>query len=45
MIEIKDLCKSFGNNQVLKGITTTIHKGEVVVVIGCLLYTSDAADD
>ncbi len=34
MIEIKDLCKSFGNNQVLKGITTTIHKGEVVVVIG-----------
>ena len=34
MIEIKDLCKSFGNNQILKGITTTIHKGEVVVVIG-----------
>lgn len=34
MIEIKDLYKSFGNNQVLKGINTTIHKGEVVVVIG-----------
>ncbi len=34
MIEVKDLTKSFGDNQVLKGITTTIHKGEKVVVIG-----------
>ncbi len=34
MIEIKDLNKTFGNNHVLKGITTTIKKGEVVVVIG-----------
>nr|WP_317357394.1 amino acid ABC transporter ATP-binding protein [uncultured Tyzzerella sp.] len=34
MIEIKDLYKSFGNNQVLKGVNTTIHKGEVVVIIG-----------
>ena len=34
MIEIKNLNKSFGNNHVLKGVTTTIHKGEVVVVIG-----------
>ena len=34
MIEIKDLNKTFGNNHVLKGITTTIEKGEVVVVIG-----------
>ncbi|WP_250278034.1 amino acid ABC transporter ATP-binding protein [[Clostridium] colinum] len=34
MIEIKNLSKSFGNNQVLKGVTTTITKGEVVVVIG-----------
>ncbi len=34
MIEIKNLNKSFGNNHVLKGITTNIEKGEVVVVIG-----------
>ncbi len=34
MIEIKNLNKNFGNNHVLKGVTTTIHKGEVVVVIG-----------
>ena len=34
MIEIEDLNKTFGNNHVLKGITTTIKKGEVVVVIG-----------
>ena len=34
MIKVKDLCKSFGNNKVLTGITTHIKKGEVVVIIG-----------
>ncbi|MDD6012464.1 MAG: amino acid ABC transporter ATP-binding protein [Oscillospiraceae bacterium] len=34
MIEVVNLCKSFGDNQVLKNITTTIEKGEKVVVIG-----------
>ena len=34
MIEVKNLKKSFGNNQVLRGIDVEIHKGEVVVVIG-----------
>ncbi len=34
MIEVVNLCKSFGNTQVLKNITTTIKKGEKVVVIG-----------
>src|SRR5690625_6272520 len=34
MIEIKDLHKSFGENEVLKGITTTIEEKEVVCVIG-----------
>ena len=34
MIEVKDLQKSFVELQVLKGITTTIEKGERVVVIG-----------
>ncbi|MBF0009667.1 amino acid ABC transporter ATP-binding protein [Enterococcus casseliflavus] len=34
MLDIQDLHKNFGSNQVLKGITTTIDQGEVVVVIG-----------
>lgn len=34
MLDIQDLHKTFGSNQVLKGITTTIEQGEVVVVIG-----------
>lgn len=34
MLEIKDLSKSFGENHVLKGINTTISKGEVVAIIG-----------
>ncbi len=33
-IQIYDLHKSFGPLEVLKGITTTIHRGEVVCVIG-----------
>lgn len=34
LLEVIDLHKSFGKNEVLKGISTTIHKGEKVVVIG-----------
>lgn len=34
IIRIQDLHKSFGDNEVLKGITTAIHKGDVVAVIG-----------
>ena len=34
LLEVEDLHKSFGDLQVLRGITTTIRKGEVVVVIG-----------
>lgn len=34
MIEIKKLGKSFGQLEVLKDITHTIHQGEVVVIIG-----------
>lgn len=34
MIEVKNLCKNFGDNHVLNGITETIKKGEKVVVIG-----------
>lgn len=34
MIEIKDLCKTFGDNIVLKDLTMTIKTGETKVVIG-----------
>lgn len=34
LFEIKGLKKNFGDLEVLKGIHTTIRKGEVVVVIG-----------
>lgn len=34
MIEVNNLCKSFGKLNVLNGITTEIKKGEVVVIIG-----------
>ena len=34
IIEVKGLKKSFGKNEILKGITTEIHKGEVVVILG-----------
>lgn len=34
LIEVKNLRKAFGKNEVLTGITTEIKKGEVVVIIG-----------
>lgn len=34
MIDVIDLQKSFGKNEVLKGINITINKGDIVVVIG-----------
>jgi len=34
VIEVKNLCKSFGDNQVLCGINEVIQKGEKVAIIG-----------
>ncbi len=34
LLKIEGLTKSFGNLEVLKGVSTEIHKGEVVVMIG-----------
>ena len=34
MIQITNIHKAFGSNQVLKGIDLTIHKGKVVVILG-----------
>ena len=34
IIRTENLCKSFGKLEVLKGISTSIHRGEVVSIIG-----------
>ena len=34
MIEVKNLCKSFGKHDVLKNIDYTIEKGEKIVIVG-----------
>ena len=34
LFEIRNLCKSFGETEVLKNISTTISQGEVVVIVG-----------
>lgn len=34
LIEVKGLCKSFGELEVLKNVDVTVHKGEKVAVIG-----------
>lgn len=34
VLEIKDIEKSFGDNHVLKGISLSVNKGEVVTIIG-----------
>lgn len=34
MIKVGNIQKSFGNNQILKGIDLTINKGQVVVILG-----------
>ena len=34
MLDIKNIYKNFGDLQVLKGVSTTVDKGEVVSIIG-----------
>ena len=34
MLEVKNLRKRFGNNEVLKGVSLTLKKGEVLAIIG-----------
>ena len=54
ILETRNLKKSFGKLEVLKGISTGIRRGEVVSIIGpsgggkstfCLLYTSPSPRD
>lgn len=34
LIEVKDLCKSFGEHVVLENLSTNIYKGEVIAIVG-----------
>ena len=34
LIQVKDLCKSYGDKEILKGISLDIHRGDVIAVIG-----------
>ncbi len=34
LLEVKDLCKSFGKTKVLKGVSFTLEKGEVLSILG-----------
>ena len=34
MIEVRQLCKSFGSNQILDNVSFQIEKGESVVILG-----------
>jgi len=34
MIEVKDIHKSFGQHHILKGVSTTFHKGQTSMIIG-----------
>ena len=34
MIEVRNLCKRFGDTEVLKNVSFTIYKGETCVLIG-----------
>ena len=45
-VQVTNLVKNFGTNQVLKDINVTVQANEVVVIIGpCLLYTSPSPRD
>ncbi|MBE5942593.1 MAG: amino acid ABC transporter ATP-binding protein [Lachnospiraceae bacterium] len=34
LIEVKDLCKSYGENTVLENLSTNIYRGEVIAIVG-----------
>ena len=47
-IEAKGVRFSYGKNEILHGVDFAAQKGQLVAVLGpngCLLYTSDAADE
>ena len=34
VLEVKNICKSFGRTEVLKGISFCVEKGEVLTILG-----------
>jgi polar amino acid transport system ATP-binding protein len=34
LVELKDVVKNYGQNQVLKGVSLTVEKGEIIAIIG-----------
>ncbi len=34
MLEIRDICKAFGESEVLRGVSLTVNKGDVVAMLG-----------
>ena len=44
IVSLKDVRKSFGTLEVLKGVSIDVMKGEVICII-CLLYTSPSPRD
>lgn len=34
LIEFNNICKSFGQNEVLRGINLSVYKGEITTIIG-----------
>lgn len=34
LIEVKDLCKSYGDHVVLENLSTNIYRGEVIAIVG-----------
>ena len=45
VLQIHGMSKSFGRNRVLDHINLNVRRGTVMGLMGCLLYTSDAADE
>ena len=45
LLEMRDITKEFPGVKALDGVSLTVRPGTVHALMGCLLYTSDAADD
>ena len=45
LLEVNSLHISVGEKEILHGVDLTVGRDETHVLMGCLLYTSDAADE
>ena len=44
-MRVENVVKKFGPFTALDGVDLDVNPGEIHALLGCLLYTSDAADD